>query len=137
MPPPGAPGLSMGIAGWSGGMPRVSVGTGDFSIEAMIAAVTTGQGFENPRKVGAAAFGIAFLLGILNMVIIFGLGRYFPYLFILAGPFGWGGLFLLVTGEPQHRNDGTQTPGWARVGLGVCLVIGLLAGIGSIFAVAI
>lgn len=131
----GTPGLSMGVAGWSGGMPRISVGTGDFSGAALVAAVTTGQGFENPRKIGAVAFGISFLLGVLNLVIIFALNRYYPYLFILAGPFGWGGLFLLITGEPLHRQDGSPAPGWARIGLGICLVIGLLAGIFSIFAV--
>jgi hypothetical protein len=131
----GTPGLSVGVTGWSGGMPRINVGTGDFSPSAMVAAVTTGQGFESPRKVGAAAFGISFLLGVVNLVIIFALRRYYPYLFFLAGPLGRGGLFLLITGEPQHRQDGSQAPGWARIGLGACLVIGLLAGIGSVWFV--
>ena len=128
--------MGIGVTGWSGGMPRIQVGTGDFTPAAMIAAVTTGKGFESPRKVGAVSFGIAFGLGLLNMVLIFILGRYYPYLFVLAGPLGWGGLFLLITGEPQHRPDGSPTPGWARIGLGACLGIGFLLGILAIFAAA-
>ena len=138
MPPQAqAPAVGIGVAGWSGGMPRINVGTGDFTAGAMIAAVTTGQGYESPRKVGAISFGISFLLGVLNIVILVATNRYYPYLFIIAGPLGWGGLFLLITGEPQHRQDGSPAPSWARMGLGACLGIGLLLGIGSIFAVHI
>ncbi len=126
--------MGIGLAGWSGGMPHISVGTGDFTAAKMIAAVTTGQGYENPRKVGAISFGIAFVLGMLNVIILFATHIYFPYLFIVAGPLGWGGLFLLITGEPQHRQDGSPAPSWARMGLGACLGIGLILGILGIFA---
>ena len=47
----------------------------------------------------------AFLFGVLNVVLIVATQRYFPYLFIIAGPFGWGGLWLLATGQPAELRD--------------------------------
>lgn len=129
------PGFGIGVSGWSGGAPRIAVATGGFSTGGFLELVIKGHGVENPRKYGAIAFGISFVCGVLNLIIIFALNIYFPYLFLVAGPFGWAGLFMLITGEPLDRKDGSLVPAWARFGLLGCTAIGLLLGIGAIIGV--
>ncbi len=137
-PPAGGQGnMQIGIGGVSFQAPTiggVNLGGSDFSKDALMAAVVQGKGFESPRKVGGGMLGIGILLFILNSVLVFVLNIYFPYLYAIGAIFWWGGLWLLITGAPKRNPDGSPAPMWARAGLGVCLVIGLLVGIGSIFA---
>jgi hypothetical protein len=139
---PGAPvggqgNMQVGIGGLSFQAPTiggVNLGGSDFSKDALMAAVVQGKGFESPRKVGGGMLGIGILLFILNSVLVFVLNIYFPYLYAIGAIFWWGGLWLLITGAPKRNPDGSPAPMWARAGLGACLLIGLLVGIGSIFA---
>ena len=126
-----APSLSLGGIG-TAGMPRLSFEGGDFSGDALKAAVIEGKGFQKPRLMGAIFMGlsIAFTLG--NTVLVLVLSRYYPYLYSLGAIFGWGGLWLLVTGQPRAMADGSNAPMWGRIGLGACLVVGLLVGIAMI-----
>lgn len=107
------------------------MGGSDFSKDALMAAVVQGKGFESPRKVGAGMFGLGFLFFLINTVLIV-LHFYYPYLYSVGAIFWWGGLWLLVTGQPKRTADGSQAPMWARAGLGACLFIGLLVGIAAI-----
>ena len=110
------------------------MGGSDFSKEALMAAVVQGKGFESPRKIGAMMIGLAILFSVLNVVIVIATNIYFPYLYAIGAIFGWGGLWLLVTGQPHRTADGSPAPMWARAGLGVCLFFGLLSGLSAIFA---
>jgi hypothetical protein len=141
-PQPGAPvggqgNMQIGIGGVSFQAPTiggVNLGGSDFSKEALMAAVVQGKGFESPRKVGAIMIALAIVISILNVVITIAANIYFPYLYPLSGIFGWGGFWLLVTGQPKRTADGSPAPMWARAGLGACLVLGLLSGLSAIFA---
>lgn len=125
--PPQAQGAPVvGIQGFSGGMPRISVNTGDFSPTKLWEAVVTGQGFSQPRLVGLVAVAISILLVVANVALILVLERYYPYLFALAMPLGWGGFWLVLTGQPKARPDGQPAPMWTRLGLGAALGFGLL-----------
>jgi len=129
--------MQIGIGGVSFQAPTiggVNLGGSDFSKEALMAAVVQGKGFESPRKVGGAMFGLGFVLWIVNTVIVAVTNIYFPYLYAIGAIFWWGGLWLLITGSPKRNPDGSPAPMWARAGLGACLFIGLLSGIGAIFA---
>ncbi len=119
-----APGEGMGFKG------------SDFSSGALIAAVTTDRGFHNARLMGAAFLGLGFLFWAINFILAFAVHIYFPWFAVLGGPFGLGGFFMVVTGQPQGRPDGSGgAPMWGRAGLGACLGVGLLFGI--LFAVAL
>jgi hypothetical protein len=122
-----------GLGNFRNGVPAIRVGGGDFSPGKLVAAVTTGQGFAHPRKMGLIMVGLAFAFTVVNTILIFGLHLYYPYLYSLGAIFWWGGLWLAVTGQPASRPDGTPAPGWARVGLAVALVFGLLMGMAMIF----
>jgi hypothetical protein len=134
---PGAPAggqgnMQIGIGGVSFQAPTiggVNLGGSDFSKDALMRAVVQGQGFESPRKVGGAMVGLGMLFAIVNSVLIFGLHMYYPYLYTIGAIFWWGGLWLVVTGQPKKNPDGSQAPMWARAGLGACLVIGLIVGV--------
>jgi hypothetical protein len=129
MPNQGGPGLSFGLG--AGGV-RVGFQGGQFSPGNMVAAITTGRGFDNPRAMGLPMIGIAVALIAANFALVKVINWYYPYLCWIGGVFLCTGLFLTITGEPQAKPDGSQAPMWARAGLGVALVIGL--GVG--FAVA-
>lgn len=107
----------------------------DLNIGSLIGAVTAGTGFAKPRMLGAALGGLGVLFLIANIVLIFVLNIYFPYLLVLVPIFGLSGLFLLATGEPARRKHGAAAPTWTRIGLGACLALGLLIGIGLVFLV--
>ncbi len=129
--------MQVGIGGVSFQAPTiggVNLGGSDFSKEALMAAVVQGKGFESPRKVGGAMFGLGFVLWIVNTIIVAVTNIYFPYLFAIGAIFWWGGLWLLITGAPKRNPDGSPAPMWARAGLGVCLFLGVLSGISAIFA---
>jgi hypothetical protein len=126
----GPGGMKFGVAGMgANGIPRISIGEGDFAPKKLMAAVTTGQGFENPRKMGAIMVGLAIVLGIVNTILVLVVHIYFPYLYSLGAIAGWTGFWLLVTGQPRANPDGSKAPMWARIGLGACLGWGLLVGI--------
>jgi len=123
--------MQVGIGGMSFQAPTiggVNLGGGDFSKDALLAAVVQGNGFESPRKVGGAMFGLGFLFFIINTVLILA-HFYYPYLYSIGAIFWWGGLWLLITGQPRKSVDGSKAPMWARAGLGVCMFIGLIVGI--------
>jgi hypothetical protein len=127
-PQGGAP--AMGLAMGPGGGLRVNFAGGDFSRQALMNAVMTDKGFHKPRVMGAAFFGLGFAFGIVNAVLLFVLHYWFPYFSLLGAIFGWGGLWLLITGQPQGREDGSGgAPTWGRIGLGVCMGVGLLFGL--------
>jgi hypothetical protein len=125
------PSLSLGGIG-TAGMPRLSFEGGDFSGDALKAAVIEGKGFQKPRLMGAIFMGLSIAFTVGNTVLVLVLSRYYPYLYSLGAIFGWGGLWLLVTGQPRATADGTNAPMWGRIGLGACLVVGLLVGIAMI-----
>jgi hypothetical protein len=121
------PSFSMG-GGGAYGMPRIGLGGGDFSPGKLMAAITTGQGFQSPRKMGAIMVGLAMLLAIANSVMIFVVHIYYPYLYAIGAIFWWAGLWLLLTGQPRAREDGGKAPGWSRAGLAVAFGMGVIVG---------
>ena len=127
----GATGPKMGFNVGSGGV-RLNYQGGDFSVEAMKAAVFEGQGFAKPRFMGAAFLGLAVVFIAGNVALIKVLNRYYPYLYGLAAIFLVGGLWLAIIGQPAKSADGTPAPMWGRIGLGACLAVGLLLGIAMI-----
>jgi hypothetical protein len=129
----GAPNFGVGMG--PGGRVRVSMGGGGFHPQALITAVTTGRGFEKPRMMGLGFVGLSVLFLVVNLILIFAINIYFPYFWALVPLFGWSGMWMLVTGQPLASQDGTPAPMWGRIGLGACLVVGLLSGIGMIFFV--
>ncbi len=132
---PGLTGPTFGLGMGPGGNVRINMQGGDFSPTALVSGVMTGQGFANPRMLGLGLFALSLLFGIGNLILIFGLHYYFPYFLLLAGPFGWGGLFMAITGQPKKQENGAKAPMWSLAGLGGCLLFGFLLGVGSVFAV--
>jgi hypothetical protein len=128
--------MSFGLGGVGpGGMPRIKVGVGDYHPNKLLNAVIKGEGYDKPRMFGLVMLGLAVAFSVVNFVLIFVAHIYFPYLYLLAGPLGWGGLFMVIAGHPKAPADGSPVPMWARIGLGACIVIGLLVGAAMSFAV--
>ncbi len=124
-------GMNFGLAGVGpGGIPRIKVSVGDYHPNKLFSAIVKGHGFANPRMFGLVMLGISVGFGVLNAVLIFVVHIYFPYLLYLAGPLGWGGVWMLATGQPKATTDGSPVPMWARIGLGACLAVGILVGVG-------
>ena len=124
--------MQIGIGGVSFGAPvigGVNLGGGDFSREALMTAVVQGKGFQSPRKVGGVMCGLGFAFAVLNFILMNIAHLYYPYLYSIGAIFWWGGLWLVVTGQPRAREDGTPAPMWSRIGLGACLAWGLIVGI--------
>ncbi len=133
-PPQGIQGPSFGIGGIGrGGMPRIKVGEGDFSPDKLWKAVATGQGYDSPRKMGIMMVGLAVALMVVNLVLMLVLHRYYPYFYSLGAVIWWGGLWMLITGQPRATPDKSPAPMWGRIGLAAFLVVGILVGIGMIF----
>lgn len=107
----------------------------DLSPGALVNAVTTGEGFANPRMVAAAAGGLGVLLAVANFVLIFVLNRYYPYLLGIAPTLILGGMFMLATGEPRARGEGQTAPMWTRAGLAGSMLVGLGIGVALVFLV--
>jgi len=126
-----APSLGLGGVGL-GGMPRLSFDGGSFSPDALKAAVFEGKGFAKPRLFGAIFFALALAFTVGNYVLVMVLHRFYPYLYSLAAIFAWGGLWLLVTGQPRAKADGSKAAMWGRVGLAGFLGIGVLLGIAMV-----
>jgi hypothetical protein len=126
--PPAAGGLNVGFGRIGpGGMPRIKVNAGAFSPQKLTHAVISGQGFDNPRTMGAMMFGLAIAFSAANFALIFVLNRYYPYLYALGLILGCAGLWLLITGQPRTTADGSKAPMWTRVGLGAFVAIGTLS----------
>lgn len=127
-------GIGVGFGGVGfGGMPRINVSTGDYHPSHLWKAVIKGEGFAKPRLFGLVMLGLSIVFTIVNMILIFVLHLYYPYLYTLAAPLGWAAWWMIITGQPRLTQDGSPSPMWGRIGLAVCLVIGLLAGIYMIF----
>jgi hypothetical protein len=142
MPPQGAPppqqqgggGMKFGLGPIGpGGMPRISIDHGDYSPKKLMTAVTTGQGFNAPRKMGAVMFAAAIAFAVLNFLLVLVLHRYYPYFNQLGSIFGWTGLWLLITGQPKATADGSPAPMWTRIGLAVCFAFGVLSAASMFF----
>ena len=101
----------------------------DLSPGALVSAVTTGEGFANPRVVALAAAGLGVLLAVGNFVLIYVLHMYYPYLLAIAPILVLAGVFMLATGEPKTRGEGQTAPMWTRAGLAGSMLVGL--GIGA------
>ena len=123
----GLGGMNIGVGGFSGGMPNLQFG-GALSRGNLVAKIIGGQGFDKPRLTGAMLIGISFLFGIINTVLVLVLHRYYMYLYSAGAIFGWCGTWMLITGQPKAQPDGSKAPGWGRVGMFVCLGIGVLVG---------
>ena len=98
----------------------------------MFAAVVTGQGFDNPRKLGIMMLVAAVVFSIVNSILIFVVRISFPYFYALAAIFFWSGAWLAITGQPKANADGSPAPMWARIGLGVTLALGALSCLGTV-----
>lgn len=135
-PPPQQQGnMGFGIAGIGpGGIPRISVRTGDYHPNKLFKAVVSGEGYEKPRMFGITLLALSIAFGVVNGILIFVLHLYYPYLYILAGPLWWAGWWMLIFGHPKATADGSPAPMWGRIGLGVCLAFGLLSGLSMSFA---
>ncbi len=107
----------------------------DLSPAALVSAVTTGEGFTNPRLVALASAGLGVLLAAGNFVLIYVLHQYYPYLLGLAPTFILAGFFMLATGEPKSRGEGQTAPMWSRAGLAGSMLVGLGIGICLVFLV--
>ncbi len=128
--------MNFGLAGVGpGGIPRIKVGVGDYHPNKLISAVVKGQGYDNPRMFGLVMFGLSLGFTAFNFVLLLVAHIYFPYLLLLAGPLGWGGLFMILLGQPKTTPDGSPVPMWARIGLGASIGIGFLIGAAMCFAV--
>ncbi|MGH7296948.1 MAG: hypothetical protein ACRELB_18560 [Polyangiaceae bacterium] len=129
---PGQPqgNMGFGIAGIGpGGIPRISVRTGDYHPNKLFKAVVSGEGYDKPRMFGLTLLALSIVFAVVNGILIFILHLYYPYLYILAGPLWWAGWWMLIFGQPKASADGTPAPMWGRIGLGVCLAFGLLSGL--------
>jgi len=122
--------FNMNFNGGGVGMPRIGFQGASFSKGALLQKVMSGQGFENPRKMGAIFLGlfVAFCGG--NFLLVKLLHRFYPYLYSLAAICFFAGLFMLVTGQPKTGTgpDG-KAPKWASMGLGAALLLGIGAGV--------
>ena len=127
--------MGFGIAGIGpGGIPRISIRTGDYHPNKLFKAVVSGEGYDKPRMFGLTLLALSIAFGVVNGILIFVLHLYYPYLYILAGPLWWAGWWMLIFGQPKTRPDGSPAAMWGRIGLAACLVFGLLSGLGMIAA---
>jgi hypothetical protein len=134
-PPPQQGNMGFGIAGIGpGGIPRISVRTGDYHPNKLFRAVVSGEGYEKPRMFGLTLLALSIAFAVLNGILIFVLHLYYPYLYILAGPLWWAGWWMLIFGQPKATADGSPAPMWGRIGLGICLAFGMLSGLSMSFA---
>ncbi len=102
----------------------------DLSPVSILSAVVVGEGFGRPRLSGLAYLGLSlgcFLIG-------FGMltsGR-LAYVIVPFVPiFAICGTWLLVVGQPEAVPRPQKVPLWARLGLGLCLAIGVTLGIAA------
>jgi hypothetical protein len=120
------PSMGLGAIG-PGGMPRIKFNAGDFDPKKIMTAVMSGQGFDAPRKMGIMMVVTAVGVTILNMLLIFLIHRYYPYLYSVGSIIGWTGLWLAITGQPHSNPDGSKAPMWTRIGLAAAFGIGMIS----------
>ncbi len=72
-------------------------------------------------------FGLGVLFVVVNLITIYAMGRYYPYLAVLVPVFLITGGFMLITGKPSDPNTGLP-PMWWKVVLGILAVASLGAG---------
>ena len=131
----GMQGPQLGIGGFGpGGIPRIHFSGGDFSPTKIVNVLVKGDGYENPRKMGALFIGAALAFYIVNTVLIFALHLYYPYFYSLGAIIWWAGWWLLIFGQPRKTPDGSPAAMWGRVGLAACLAFGLLSALGTAFS---
>lgn len=127
-PPQQQGGLAMGQlnVGFGGGigMPRLGVSGANFTPGALWQKAMGGQGFENARKVGAAFLGIAAAAIAANVLMVKVLHIYYRFVYGIGAVCLLVGLFMLITGQPQHKADGSPVTGGARTGFIVSIVLG-------------
>jgi hypothetical protein len=104
----------------------------DLSPDALMGAVLGGKGFHSPRMLGGGMIGLSILLTIANVVYLLVSHRYYPYFYSVGAILGFGGFWMLVTGQPRANPDGSPAPMWARIGLGAACVFGILVGVALI-----
>jgi hypothetical protein len=105
------------------------VGEGDFNPNKLWKAVISGEGYAGPRKMGILMVGLAIALTIVNVILMFVVHIWYPYFYSLGAVIWWGGAWMLITGQPKATDDGSPAPMWGRIGLGACLVVGVLVGL--------
>lgn len=128
-------GMQLGIGGFGpGGIPRINFSGGDFSPTKIVNVIAKGDGYENPRKMGALFIGAALAFYVVNTVLIFALHLYYPYFYSLGAIIWWAGWWLLIFGQPRKTTDGSPSAMWGRIGLAVCLAFGLLSALGTAFS---
>ncbi len=133
----GMGGMGIGLGGIGvGGIPRIKVSVGDYHPNKLWSAIISGEGLAKPRMFGLVMLGISIVFAVVNAVLIFVLHLYYPYLYIIAGPLWWGAWWMIIFGQPLATTDGSKSAMWGRIGLGVCLAMGLLAGLGMSFLVS-
>ncbi len=118
-----------GIGIGPGGRPNISVGMGAFNPNAIVKALVSGEGFDSPRKFGAMALGLGFGIFVISEIIIYVVHIWFPYLYLISFPLFWGGLWMLILGQPQKQQDGSKAPMWGRVVIGAVMALALLQGL--------
>jgi len=127
-------GMSVGLGSvGAGGIPRIKVNAGDYHPAKLWSAVASGEGFAKPRMMGLAMLGLAVVFAIGNAALMLVVRIYYPYLYSLSAVIWWGGLWLVLTGQPLATADGSKVAMWARAGLAAFLVVGVVAGIAMCF----
>jgi hypothetical protein len=108
---------------------RLGFSNASWSPGALWGKAMSGQGFEGPRKVGLIMLGLAaaFIAGNVLMVKIAHI--YYRFLYAGGAVCLLAGLFLLVTGQPKAKPDGTPVSGGARFGFITSIVIGIGLGV--------
>ncbi len=106
---------------------------GGFSYSAISHALISGEGFDSPRKFGAMAAALGFVILIVSQILISVVHIWFPYFYILAFPLFWGGIWMLILGQPHKQADGSKAPMWGRIVIGAVMVLGVLQGLAFAF----
>ena len=100
----------------------------DLSPVSILAAVTTREGFGRPRLSGLVYVGLSAVCASLS--VFFLVRGHLVYVILPLVPvYLLSGVWLIVFGQPEAVPRPKMPPWWARVGLGACLTIGVIAGV--------
>jgi hypothetical protein len=111
----------------------VNVGMGGFHPNAIARSLINGDGFPEPRKFGLMAAALGFGILVIESILIFAVHIWFPWFYIIAFPLFWGGVWMLILGQPKAQPDGSKAPMWGRVVVGGVMVLGILQGLSFAF----